>query len=111
MAAIMASPLSSAGTSTQARLSLRRLPACLFMATPYSVRLSVQLWRGPTSGMFAPGGTGGYDLPKITLVGKDALHAGNVGRGPGCRVGAQRAGAVLSATPGHRRGADRRRRR
>src|ERR1041385_6581227 len=32
IAAIMASPLSSAGTSTQARLSLRSDPACLFMA-------------------------------------------------------------------------------
>jgi hypothetical protein len=32
IAAIMASPLSSAGTSTQARLSLRSVPACLFMA-------------------------------------------------------------------------------
>src|SRR6187549_3511735 len=31
IAAIMASPLSSAGTSVQARLSLRNGPACLFM--------------------------------------------------------------------------------
>ena len=42
IAAIMASPLSSAGTSTQARLSLRSAPTGLFMAGS-DCCLSVQL--------------------------------------------------------------------
>src|SRR4029077_3267300 len=41
IAAIMASPLSSAGTSTQARLSLRNDPACLFMAVLPSLKFVI----------------------------------------------------------------------
>src|SRR4029077_3337407 len=41
IAAIMASPLSSAGTSTQARLSLRNDPACLFMAILPSLKFVI----------------------------------------------------------------------
>src|SRR5947207_9363528 len=75
IAAIMASPLSSAGTSTQARLSLRSIPACLFMAAlPSAEFVSFRgdgqgprrraRWReGParqTIGAFARGNAEGY---------------------------------------------------
>src|SRR5215213_2095838 len=106
IAAIMASPLSSAGTSTQVRLSLRSDPACLFMA----VSLALSLWALARRNKphLRPGGR----RLRSAQGGRAHEHdAPGIDRWLADGAVATCAGAAQPVTPDHHRGADRRRRR